>query len=471
MNFFWLATASLIIRLGFARFTAFGLDEAYLADRFADPSVWPTSGGIVAYDGSLRLGTMLTWLCGVPIKLAGGSPLGGMLALSLYGFIEAVVVAKIYEEIFRDHDRKNLWALILFAPWTIVFQSLFHASFSPLFGLLFMVGVLRLMRKPNDFWGWALVPFSWLGCFQIGLYFVPLMVVLGLCFWGRILEFKPNLRGALVGAAVALIPLFSGKFMASELSGYPFLREHPSYGATSTSPHPYVLKEIIALEQGPSVVRQSLVTFEISKLLNLPAHAITVLLRFLTFPTGETLRFTGPGLGANIELLNQHPWLWVFAPISLGFSVFLVLLGLRFYTNHGLPLKVSQSLFRRKSPTGFHEKMDLLVWILPFVFASSFVLSVKGPSAHTFWILWPFAFYPVLRMWSARARFFWVYAASALVFSLGGAIQNSRQLSWHRANQDTHGFHKTGEDSIWGVVSRGRWLRNQRGLSQPPSSK
>ncbi|MCM0604557.1 MAG: peptide ABC transporter substrate-binding protein [Xanthomonadaceae bacterium] len=137
--------------------------------------------------------------------------------------------------------------------------------------------------------------------------------------------------------------------------------------------------------------------------------------RFLTFPTAEITRFMGRGRGFQqaLETVGNHLWLTPVFIISMTVSVLIVVMTLlRFY------FKKPQS------------RLDLWVVLLPLATGFMFLFSIKGPSAHTFWALFPISIYPIIMRWNRfpqfmkSSRFMSIYFASSILLMLGGVLPN-----------------------------------------------
>lgn len=131
--------------------------------------------------------------------------------------------------------------------------------------------------------------------------------------------------------------------------------------------------------------------------------------RFLTFPTADIARFIEAGHGYKDlgVLFTEERWLIVPALVALAGSLVIVLASLR-----TLILRRTEALFK-------------IYWLAVACTSILFLFSIKGPSAHTFWIWFPLAFVPAAAAanevaWTRRARMLaGIYLVAALTFTLG----------------------------------------------------
>lgn len=355
----WIALLSLALRVFFVLFTNFGRDEIAVYNlglEFYLTGQLPHSGAEIVYSGTRLPGALQALLTGLPLYLSKGLPWGPAVFVAVLNWLAAVMIFLLYKKLklqaglFRRVDTTSMAALIFFAPWTILFTNLWNPSYLPVLSVIFFYGIVDLIYNPRRFGSSFLVFFSLFLILQLHLSFVLLLAVIGLLLITRIIAI-PNLKASILGTLMGSLTLV-----------------------------PYFLKNDPGSFIGPNVV------FKSDSLLNLFLNLPKIFFRLLSFPTGETSRFlsaTG-GMPGTISTLNAHPWLWPFYIIGIAISLWLVWTGVSFY--------LRKEFF---TPT---KKLDFLLVTLPFLTWLTFFFSIKGPSAHTFWILMPLSFYPLLRM-------------------------------------------------------------------------
>jgi hypothetical protein len=243
---------------------------------------------------------------------------------------------------------------------------------------MMLKGFTRALKRPRDFWGAVLMTASVVVAFQIHLSFA-ILALLWIAAHGLLGPKHWNWKGWVVGGGLSGLTLI------------PYLLNPPTGGASTG------LGENVKIGSAPVL------------------EVITnVFLRLASFPTGETTRFIGNGLGFGgaVSYINAHPWLWPMFLVGMLGSIYFVGGAVTFY-------------FQKKQ---FKNPVATLVWLAPFFATLLFFFSIKPPSAHTIWILWPFAFYPLF-WFIEKVRFqktvWWgVGIACSLVYSIAFVVAN-----------------------------------------------
>jgi len=363
-----LAAASLALRLGFAPWTDFSQDEREIygpAAAFARGGALPVAGSSVSGSGTRLPGSLLPLLVGLPLKLAGVTPLAAARAAAAWNFAAVLLVFALYRGLFPALPAVPLAAWILFAPWTIVYTSLWNPSWLPVFSALFFTGLVRLLRRPRDAAGAFLLGFAPVMALQLHLSFVLLPALAAALLALRALRPPrpvPLLLGAAAGAATLVPYLLAPPPAANAAGGFllPNLALHPR------------------------------------RLLELPV----ILARFLSFATGETFRaYANDEWGVLRAILAAHPWLALPGLAALAGSAWLYLQGLRFFLDRRRWRAVP-----RARGAGLLARLDALVLLTPAVATALFLCSRRRPAAQALWILMPLSFYPVLRRVGERRR-------------------------------------------------------------------
>jgi hypothetical protein len=157
---------------------------------------------------------------------------------------------------------------------------------------------------------------------------------------------------------------------------------------------PFLYQRLAATEAHRGVVSSNVVV-HLDHLLMFPAYFF----RLLSFATGEVTRFLvgGHGFLAIGSVLGRLPWLWPLYLVAMTGSVFILGLSLRFFLQSAPHWRKLRGAWAGRKPLRLEERTDLFVWICVAVTGLLFAFSIKGPSAHTYWILFPVALYPFLR--------------------------------------------------------------------------
>ncbi len=136
----------------------------------------------------------------------------------------------------------------------------------------------------------------------------------------------------------------------------------------------------------------------------------TVLTRLLSLASFESARFLGANTHERIEFLKQYIW---FSP----FIVFAAIVGFI------QPLwMVVASLLKKANP---HLKVLRIIVAVTFLFTwLSFLFSVKGPSSHTFYLLFPLIMVFSMYSWERLLRFKWTKVL-LIIFLFSGLVFNA----------------------------------------------
>jgi len=357
-----LGLISLSLRLGYCRYTNFERDEAAIYEsalEFYQSGKLSSVGAEVVYSKTRLPGSLQGLLMGVPLFFSNGLPIGAAYFTAGLNFIAALILFLIYRQWFPRLDRIWLFTFVVFAPWLMVFTKLWNPSFLPVFSALFFWGISILFKNGKSIPGAFCISFSILMTMQLHLSFVLLAALaIGVMVF-RLIPI-PDWRGLLAGT------IFGGFTLA-----------------------PYLLERFTRTSETSNSFLSSNIVFEPENSI----YFLKIFLRFISFATSDTIRFFARGGGVNrtVEAMNLVPLLWPALVVGMLTSVFLIGLGLSFYIKKG-----NYRLFKRLGSLNAREKMDLLVLVTPFLTCIFFLFSIKGPSAHTFWILVPLSFYPIL---------------------------------------------------------------------------
>jgi hypothetical protein len=407
-----LALLSLAVRLAYCPYTRFGEDEAAIYDRGLDlylQHTLPTTGARVVYSGTMLPGSLQPLLTGLPLFLSGGMPSGAAAAVALLNLAAMAVTLAVCRRLFPQFHPVALGALVLFAPWSIGYTYIWNPSYTPLFSALFLYGLVRQFETPGDARGAFLVGYAVLSLLQLHLSVALLLALLGLTLlfgWIRRVHWAALAAGVLVGG-ITLVP--------------------------------YLLQGAVTQPGTPNAFVSGNVVLDLGNARDL----FRILPRFLSFATGETTHVIGPGLPRTLRGFALHPWLWPFLGFGIAGSAVLWLLGLGFYLS---PRRLA--LWPRLRTLSTTERVDLLVWLLPFVAAALFVFSIRSAGEHTYWMVVPFAFLPLLRTLAERERLpftpqvRWVllavYVFSTTLYTTVGTALVQRKGTIHEAERVAH---------------------------------
>lgn len=384
MKVSWVLTLGLALRLAFAGFTELGSDQKkhYELGLVAyQGHALPVTAAPNVYNGSARPGTVVPLAMTLPLYLSGGHPIGPAIFFALLSFVTALLTFRTYRRLFPRLPEAALAGLVALSPWGVLFNSLWEPSLLPICGWLFLEGWSRILhQREPDARGSAFVFAAVVLAFQIHLSFTLLggLALIAGALHGR----RIHKSGALAGTTLAAIPLV------------PYLLSPPG-----------------------AAIRAGLLESVVWTSASLPQLLSGVFLRLASFPTGETTRFIGHGQGfaGALQWVNAHSWIWPLFVVGMGLSVASVLVSLRFYFE----------------ASTYRDPLRRIVACAPILALGLFLFSIKPPSAHTIWILWPMSFFPLLAACERSAwikkrasRLVTVLVATSLVYSIGFVLAN-----------------------------------------------
>ncbi len=336
----------------------------------------PAYGPKLVYTGESIPGGFQAVIAGLPLFLSNGALFGLQMWV---GFLNWLAMGSLFIWLYRrvrPENRMLLAVFLAFSPWSILFSTIWNPSFLPVLSVPFFWILDSIARKGGS---WRFIQAFTLGvllilCFQIHLS-TPLLGLAGLLF--------------LPGIQKPLQFVFSG--MTGVLAGGLFLI-------------PWLIERARGAGHAPAGV----VALHLG---NLQDYFHTIF-RYLSFPTAEIFRFLsdhGAGFQGMISNLMLQPW--AFIPALSAYAFTFVIVGFAIRRLYGL----------RKHWKHPFSRVELL---LPLLTPLLFIFSIKGASAHTFWILMPLSSFsavmaldPVLGSKKSR-NLAWLYLASALVLTL-----------------------------------------------------
>src|SRR6266498_522406 len=293
-----------------------------------------------------------------------------------------------------------VWSWLLTAPWTLYLSThIYNPSYVLPGAILFFVAAI----ETYPFLSRDLVPRRWAN-FMMGL----------AMFW--IMQFHLSW--------VVLVPyvVLSFYFQARELGGR-VLSPIMWFAAGAMITGSFLFPTFIqyGFSEGLGSTSES-VGFNFD---NLSQHLNVVegiLGRFLSFASFELPRFIGANTAARLAFMWDKPWL-------IPFVIFLTVAGiLQSVAMLVLWFKKEHSRSEWPAIKYFTLGTILLLYL-------SFFFSIKSPVSHTFYLTFPVAMLYSLYCWSeflrksARQKFAAVFIICGIIFDIGLATTNRKQVS------------------------------------------
>ncbi len=373
---------SLILRLWLTPKLDYGTDQKAIFElgrNFYETGIIPAEGPKLVYTGESIPGGFQAIMAGLPLFFSQGEPIGLQLWVGILNWAAMLLLFLWLRTKVKFQQETLLAVFIAFSPWSLLFSPAWNPSFLPIFAVSFFWILERATTKE-------------IASKKREAYVLGLVSVLCL---------QLHLSAVLLALAVVIaLPLIQNRvrFILSAVAG----------GVTgAVFLVPWFLKKIDGSVSAPTGV----VGIHFENISDIPK----AFFRYTSFSTAEVSRFLTPqghGFHGMLGMLKDASWLWVPALISLVGSGVLVFLFLKRWVS-----------LRSQLMNGFTR----VEFLLPLFMTVTFLFSIKGASAHTFWILMPLSFYSMVRTLatvSGLANWMgWVYLLHAIIFAVGGYVK------------------------------------------------
>jgi hypothetical protein len=406
--FFALLLGAFLFRLAFGLCSQF-LDEdtkqIYLLGlKFYTTGAWPYFGPDVTNTMQIP-GALQALAVGLPFHLLP-IPEAPYLLVNLLSFTALCFFAWYCTKRLPELPGWFVWTWLMTAPWTLNLSThIYNPSYVLPGAILFFVATLETYPSLSR----GLLPRRWCNfmmglalCWimQFHLSWVVLVPYVGLSFYFQWRDWR--------GQAIASLLWFAGGAL---LSGIFLLPTFARYG----------------LAAGMGNTNES-VAFNSANLWRHLNIVEGVLGRFLSFASFEVPRFIGNNTAARLTFVKQNPWL-------IPIVIFLTLAGI-------LQCIAMLALwFRKKHTQTDWRAIKYFTLLTVLLLYASFLFSLKAPVSHTFYLTFPVAMLYSLYCWSeflkrrSWQRFAAVFLICGLIFDVGLALANLRQVSLYRERE------------------------------------
>ena len=346
--------------------------------KFYTTGEWPFFGPDVVYTNSQIPGALQSLLVGLPFYILS-IPEAPFLLLNILSLSSISLLAWYCTKRTPEVPRWFIWAWLLTAPWTLNYSThVVNTSYVLPGAILFYVGAMEScsflsknvipLRLANFMMGISLF---WL--FQLHMSWPILVpfILISVYFQFRdlgkriFISFGYFFMGALLSASL-VIPAFLKYGLKL------------GFGGTGTN---------------------------IQLNLNNFLKFFTVLARFLSFASFELSRFLGADTQARLVFFKNNLWI-------TPFSVFIGIVGII------QPIVMLFLWFSKKQTQEDWPRIKYFTLFTFFIVYISFTFSLKGPSSHAFYVVFPVAMIYSFYCWS---KFFkkqiWRKLAIALIIS------------------------------------------------------
>jgi len=322
-------------------------DEFYtymLGLKFYCTGNWPYFGPNVVYNSYQIPGGLQALLVGLPLFVFP-FPEAPLIFLNLLTFSALCFLSWYIEKRVPGLPRWLIWGLVLTLPWSVQFGTrMINPSYLLVFSILFFISFFELMPVYSN----KLIS-PRLACFLLG--------------------FAPACSMQIHLSWVLMIPFILAVFLV-------FLRRHTLRLHHAALFFSGLLAGLLTLlptlfVYGLSAYKDAAfyLSFQKEGIWNL----VPVFIRFLSFSTYEVPYFSGTPAD-RLLMIKESPWMIPFTGIVLVFGF--------------LQLAVFIVSFFRKDDREWKQvkRISFFTVILIFIY---FMFSQKGPSSHTFYILYP----------------------------------------------------------------------------------
>ncbi|HNW69482.1 MAG TPA: hypothetical protein PKI01_03705 [Bacteroidales bacterium] len=376
------------LRLGYGLCSEFWFPDelqVYLIGlKFYTTGHFPYFGPDVVYTSSQIPGALLGLLVGLPFYLLK-IPEAPYIFLNLLSMSVLCFFAVYIQKRFTETPAWFIWIWLLTCPWAMNFSTHVLNPSYVLFGaVLFFIGFFEAIPKLSigflkPWLAFFLMGFALFWVYQLHMSWILLLPFIVAAFW---FSFRKNKIGALT---FVLGCLFSASTLIPTFLAYGL---HAGSGNTSDN-----------------------IVFNISN----AKEILTVLLRYLSFASNEIPRFIDTDGGSKVQFFRDY------LPAA-PFMLFAILMGF---------LQVAYLIiaFFRKNPKSEFAWVKWITFIAMIITYLSFFFSVKGPSSHTFYVLFPLVMFYSFYCWQPLFRKKWFTVLMAVM--LFSTVVTNGTLAYH----------------------------------------
>lgn len=400
-NKLYLLVVSLFVfRLVYGLFSQFWFaDELQiylLGLKYYTTDAWPYYGPDLVYTNTQISGALQSLLVGVPLFIAK-LPEAPIVLLNILSFLSLAYLVKFIQARIPSIPKWMVWCIVMTTPWAMYYSTrVVNPSYALVFSIPFFIAAVDLLPIYKEkfqstkisFW---LLGFCTLAIMQLHMSWVMLLPYTGLAF---LFGFKKGIKNQFINLFFYLL----GAIIASS-----------------------TLIPTLLLDQSEEVSVATNIVFNKDNWSNLPIIA----LRYFSFAGNEIAYVLGGSTQERIEVVSSQIWM---AP----FTIVLLVMG---FLQVGIAVFF---LFFKKVSDEF-KKVKLLTVLSIVLLYFSFFFSIKGPSSHTFYILFPlsiiYLFYCydwLVRKKDFVLKYLKVMIVCSVFFHIGLGLYNYKNVSLYK---------------------------------------
>ncbi|MCK9613415.1 MAG: hypothetical protein PHR81_06735 [Bacteroidales bacterium] len=351
--------------------------------RYYTTGVFPYFGPDIVYTATQIPGALLGLLVGLPFFLVQ-IPEAPYILLNLLSFAVLCLFGAYLQKKFTETPSWFLWIWIMTCPWVMNLSThVFNPSYVLFGSVLFFIGFFEAVRSLRI--GFVKIPlaffmmgFALFWVYQLHMSWVLLVPFVFYAFWKSFFENKLSVPAFFAGCLLPALLLLPAYFKF----GF-----HEGGGLASN------------------------VEFNFSNV----KEFFTLMLRYLSLASNEIPRFIDTDGASRLCFFRDYLY-------AVPFLLFAILSGF---------LQVAYmliSFFMRNPVKGFRQVKWILFFTLMFTWFS-FFFSVKGPSSHTFYVLFPLVMLYSFYCWQPLFRKKW-FGILMMLMLFSGIVTNIT-LAYH----------------------------------------
>lgn len=366
--------------------------------KFYTTGEWPYFGPDVVYTDSQIPGALLPLLVGAPFYILP-IPESPFILLNILSLLSLCLLSWYCSKRTPEVPKWFIWSWILTAPWTLHYSTqMLNPSYVLPGAVLFFIGVM----ESYPFLSRNIIPLRWanfmmgISLFWIFQLHMSWMILTLFLLASLYLQYR-SLGKKILYSVIQFVSgaLLSIIFVLPTFIKYGFIN---AAGGTGSN-----------------------IQFNPKNLLGF----FNVLARFLSFASFEVPRFIGSNKQVRIEFLTQNLWVTPFA-------VFVGIIGIV------QPIILVILWFSKKHSNKDWREIKYFTLFTMLVVYLSFTFSVKGPSSHTFYVVFPVAMIYSFYCWSkffksqVFRKFAVIFLLCGVIFHMGLAISKAPERSLYK---------------------------------------
>jgi hypothetical protein len=386
--FFMMLLLLFALRLGYGLCSEFWFPDelqVYLIGlKFYTTGHFPYFGPDIVYTSSQIPGALQGLLVGLPFYLLK-IPEAPYIFLNLLSMSVLCLFAVYIQKRFTETPKWFIWIWLLTCPWTMNFSTHILNPSYVLFGaVLFFIGFFEAMPKLSigflkPWMAFFMMGFALFWVYQLHMSWVLLLPFIITAFW---FSFRKN--------KISALTFVLGCLLSASTLIPTFLAYGLHFGSGSTAEN---------------------IVFNGSN----AKEIVTVMMRFLSFASNEIPRFIDTDGGSKVQFFKDY------LPAA-PFMLFAILMGF-------LQVAYLVIAFFRKNPKSDFAWVKWITFSAMMVTYLSFFFSVKGPSSHTFYVLFPLVMIYSFYCWQPLFRKKWfTMLMTVMLFS---TIVTNCTLAYH----------------------------------------